>query len=110
MAVRAVRGAIQIDKNEASLIKNGVIQLINNLININEIVIENIISIIFTQTSDLDVMNPASALRTEGFSDTALFCAKEPDIVGSMKRVIRVLITVESDNILTCISCWCKKA
>lgn len=96
MAVRAVRGAIQIKKNDAKQIEQGVVKLIKTIIEINQIDITNIISVIFSQTADLDEMNPASALRTEGYNETPLFCTQEPEIKGSMKKVIRVLITTES--------------
>ncbi|MCK5674201.1 MAG: chorismate mutase [Spirochaetales bacterium] len=98
MAVKAVRGAIQIKKNEENKIEQGVLKMIKTIIDNNDIDINNIISIIFSQTSDLDAMNPAAALRTDGFSEIPLFCTKEPEIIGSMKRVIRVLITTESDK------------
>lgn len=98
MAIRAVRGAIQIEKNDAKQIETGVLKLIKKIIENNEIDVTKIISIIFSQTSDLNSMNPAAALRTEGFSETPLFCTKEPEIIGSMERIIRVLVTAESEN------------
>ena len=100
MAVRAVRGAIQIENNNKVHIEQGVVRLIKKIIADNNINITNIISIIFSQTKDLNAMNPASALRTLGFGDIPLFCTQEPEIVDSMSRVIRVLITAESANIL----------
>jgi len=96
MAVRAVRGAIQIGNNDKKDIESGVVRLIKKLVSDNELIVSNIISIIFSQTKDLDKMNPASALRTIGFDATPLFCTQEPFVIGSMARVIRVLITVES--------------
>lgn len=101
MAVRAVRGAIQIKSNNYRGIESGVVKLIKKIVGLNKIDITKIISIIFSQTSDLDALNPAAALRTIGFSDTPLFCTREPDIIGSLDRVIRVLITVETDINLT---------
>lgn len=99
MAVRAVRGAIQIKENTEKYIDKGVRRLISELIEKNEVDVTNIISIIFSQTDDLTVLNPAAALRKDGFDETPLFCTKEPDIKGSMERVIRVLITMETDKI-----------
>jgi len=96
MAVKAVRGAVQIEKNDKKFIEKGVVKLVTTIIKNNKLLTENIISIIFSQTTDLNVMNPAAALRTVGFSDTPLFCTQEPDISGSMERVIRVIITAES--------------
>ena len=100
MAVRAVRGAIQIELNNKVIIEQGVVRLIKKIIADNNINISNIISIIFSQTNDLNAINPASALRTIGFGDIPLFCTQEPEIIDSMSRVIRVLITAESADIL----------
>ena len=102
MAVRAVRGAIQVRENIENLIDECVRQLISKIIEKNKIDINNIISIIFSQTDDLTAKNPAASLRSgsDGFSNTPLFCTREPDVNGSMKRVIRVLITLETDRIL----------
>ena len=100
MAVRAVRGAIQIKDNSEKFIDDGVRRLISVIIEKNEIDVNNIISILFSQTSDLTAKNPATALRKDGFNETPLFCAKEPDIIGSMERVVRVLITMETDRVL----------
>ena len=100
MAVRAVRGAIQVESNDKVNIEQGVVRLIKTIITKNNIININIISIIFSQTKDLTAMNPASALRTIGFDNIPLFCTQEPEIINSMNRVIRVLITTESANIL----------
>ena len=43
-------------------------------------------------------MNPAAALRTIGYGDIPLFCTQEPEIIDSMSRVIRVLITADSPD------------
>jgi chorismate mutase len=98
MAVKAVRGAIQVSENKAECIKTAVLRLINEITEYNKIDEDEIISIIFSQTVDLTALNPASALRTVGFSEVALFCTQEPVIENSMERVIRVLISIDSDK------------
>jgi len=96
MSVMAVRGAIQIENNDIQSITDGVIKLTTTIFEKNKLLPKNIISIIFSQTIDLDARNPAAALRTIGFENTPLFCTQEPLIQGSMERVIRVLISAES--------------
>ncbi len=98
MFVRAVRGAVQIEKDGASQIVKGVGRLVNGLVEKNSISIEHIISIQFTVTKDIQSKNPAAALRTFGFQDVPLFCSQEPQTKGALPRVIRVLITVETDS------------
>ena len=53
----------------------------------------DLISIVFSQTRDLNEANPASALREIGYSDVPLFCTQEPEYKGSMPGVIRVLVS-----------------
>lgn len=63
----------------------------------NNLKTEDIVSIQFTQTRDLDVMNPAAALRKGqseiDFSSVPLFCSQEPEIKGSPEKLVRVLFT-----------------
>ena len=96
--VRAVRGAIQIDDNNASSIENSVINLLEEVLKRNSILETDIISIIFSQTRDITALNPASALRKKGFSSVPLFCTQEPEYEGALLSVIRILPTYNSDT------------
>ena len=97
--IQAVRGAIQIDENNAEKIRLSVIQLVTTIASENELPIADIVSIQFTQTKDLTALNPATALRTEGFSDVPLFCSQEPGYDGALPRMIRVLVTYRSEAV-----------
>ena len=100
--VRAVRGAIQIDANQADDIQRGVVDLVQELVRRNRIDIDRIISIIFSQTRDLTSLNPATALRSDqdagGYRDVPLFCTQEPEYEGAMALMIRVLVTFDTDE------------
>ena len=98
MFVRAVRGAVQIEEDSVSPVVRGVGLLVNGLLEKNSINVKNIISIQFTVTEDIQSKNPAAALRTFGFQDVPLFCSQEPKIAGSMPRIVRILMTVETDS------------
>jgi chorismate mutase len=91
-----IRGAVCCE-NTAESIQRGVGRLCSRLFEQNALTAEAIVSIQFTLTSDLTALNPASALRKSAVkeiaSQCALFCAVEPEIAGSLSRVIRVLIT-----------------
>lgn len=92
--VRAIRGAVQIERDEKSLVASGVVEMIEKIVTENKIEIEDIVSIFFTVTGDITSINPAAALRADsGYEDTPLFCAQEPETTGSMPRVVRVLVT-----------------
>ncbi len=96
MFVRAVRGAVQIEKDQPRQIVEGVGRLVTGLMDSNSLDREHIISIQFTVTGDIRSKNPAAALRTFGFDDVPLFCSMEPEMEGSLPRIVRVLLTVET--------------
>ena len=71
-------------------------ELLEYIMDSNEVEKENIISIIFTATKDLDKVYPAVAARELGITEGALMCVQEMYVEGSMLKCIRVAITVES--------------
>ena len=97
---KAVRGAAGIARNVKEEIISGTGMLVNEILEKNGIEIESIISIIFSITSDLSAMNPAAALRAYSgmFGDVPLFCCAEPDCDGAMERVVRVLVTYNTEE------------
>ena len=70
-------------------------QLMDDLCTVNNISIHDIISLHFTQTSDLTRKNAAAALRDARpeYSQVPLFCSAEPDVIGSLPRTVRVLVS-----------------
>ena len=89
----ALRGAVCTEDSPES-IEEAVKSLFQQLYSKNSIQDENLVSIQFTVTSDLQSLNPATALRKAGFgSSVPLFCSQEPEIKGMLKKVVRVLIT-----------------
>ena len=93
---KAVRGAIQVREDTAQAIGAAAVRLVKEILRLNVIAENHIVSIIFSLTQDLSAMNPATGLRRVGFAATPLFCAQEARIAGSMPRVIRALVTWES--------------
>ncbi|MBN2659121.1 MAG: chorismate mutase [Spirochaetales bacterium] len=97
--VKAVRGAISVDSNNHESMEKAVIELMNEVSGKNCLAEEEIISIVFSQTSDLNVANPAAALRKSGaYRYVPLFCTKEPEYEGALGSVVRVLVTYQCDN------------
>lgn len=95
--VRAVRGAVFVS-NETASIRAAVTKLVADMMSRNDIDESDIISIVFSLTSDIDAMNPATALRTIGFGSVPLFCAQEPHIVNAPTGIIRVLLTCSTER------------
>jgi chorismate mutase len=96
--VKAVRGAIQVAANTREAIQAAAIRLASALLKANALKEESCISLVFSVTRDLNKANPASGLRTAGFHNTPLFCVQEAEVSGSMERVIRILLTFQSEH------------
>lgn len=93
---RAVRGAIRVEENERGAVHAAAVRLVREIMRSNGMRTEDIVSILFSLTSDIDAGNPATGLRESGFSDTPLFCVQEANVAGGMEGVIRALVTFES--------------
>ena len=97
MAVRAVRGATQLDEDSRDHMLDRVAELVSDVMSANQLEVDDFISIIFTATSDLVSEFPAYAARKLGFSDVPLVCARELEIEGSMPRVVRLMAHIDTD-------------
>ncbi len=99
--VRALRGAVCCQNTKESITEN-VCSVFNDLVLRNNLNAEDLISIQFSITPDLNVLNPATALRKGNVridvSEVPLFCSQEPVIEGGMPFVIRVLIHAYMDQ------------
>lgn len=87
----AVRGATQVDTNEAGAILEATEGLMRELIARNDLEPEAMVSCLFTTTDDLDAEFPAVAARRLGLDSVPLLCCREIPVPGSMPRVIRVM-------------------
>lgn len=96
MAVRALRGAIQVEADDRELVLEASAELVRAVLDRNEIEAEDLISVIFTATPDLKCEFPAYAARLIGITDVPLLCAVEIDVPSAMPRVIRLLAHVET--------------
>mgnify|MGYP000445912802 CR=1 FL=1 len=92
--VVAIRGAISVKNNTREEILASSQELLGEMVRRNKIAVEDIISIIFTATQDLDAAFPAEAARQMGWNETALLDAAEIAVPGSMPQVVRVLMHV----------------
>ncbi|MDP3969196.1 MAG: chorismate mutase [Nocardioides sp.] len=97
MAVRAVRGATQLERDDREHMLERVAEMVTDVLSANELDVDDFISVIFTSTSDLVSEFPAYAARRLGFDDVPLICTRELEIEGSMPRVVRMMAHVETD-------------
>jgi chorismate mutase len=97
MAMRAIRGATQLDIDDRDHLLASVEELIREILEQNDIETDKLVSMILTATPDLHSEFPALAARQLGIGDVPLLCAQEIDVDGAMPRVIRVMVHIESD-------------
>jgi chorismate mutase len=98
MAVRAVRGATQVDADDRDQVLAATTELLTEVLHRNELSKDDLISVVFTATPDLRSEFPAYAARQMGITDVPLLCAAEIDVPGAMPRVLRLLAHVETDR------------
>ncbi len=98
MSCRGVRGAITVGGNEREEILRGTRRLLAWMIHANGIRKEDVASIVFTATPDLNAAFPAAAARQIGWSGVPLLCTHEMGVPGALPRCIRVLIHWNTDR------------
>jgi chorismate mutase len=95
-AVRAVRGAVQVDRDDPAVIAEATTDMLREVLRRNDLTPDDFISIVFTMTPDLTGGFPAAAARGLAFGDVPMLCATEIGVPGSLSRVIRLLAHVQT--------------
>ncbi len=96
--MRGIRGATQVAENTVEAIEDAVVELVGEIGRRNQITAADIVWAIFTVTHDLDADFPARAARVGGWGAVPMICSQEIPVPGSMPRIIRVLLHVDSDG------------
>jgi chorismate mutase len=97
VAIRAVRGATQVEVDDREQVLAASRELVTLVLEKNGLTADDLISVLFTATRDLASVAPALAARQLGLDEVALICAQEMWVEGSLPRVIRLLAHVETD-------------
>ena len=92
MNCRGVRGATTATENSERAIITATRELLEQMVAVNGIQLDDVASIIFTVTADLDAAHPARAARELGWRYIPLMCVQEMEVVNSLRRCIRVLL------------------
>jgi chorismate mutase len=98
VAVRAIRGAIQVAANERAEVLDGATELVTEVMRRNDVATEDLISILFTATPDLTAEFPAYAARQLGLTDVPLMCASEIAVPGALPLTLRLLAHVDTER------------
>jgi chorismate mutase len=92
MAVRAIRGAIQLDVDEREHLLKSTAELLTKVLHANNIDNSQLISILFTATPDITSEFPAVGARELGLGDVPLMCFVEMNVAHALPRVIRIMV------------------
>ena len=90
--MRGIRGAVTVTENSRTAIITATEQLLNLIAGENQVGSEDIVSILFSVTADLDAAFPAEAARRLGWTMTPLMCTTEIPVSGAMEKCVRVLM------------------
>jgi chorismate mutase len=91
--VRAIRGATTVSENSADAIREAVQELLDELEACNTLDLNEIVSVTFSVTQDLDALFPASVARSRpGWTNVPLLDVQQMHVQGSLERCIRILI------------------
>ena len=88
----ALRGAISVAENTEREIIDGTRELVEEIMDRNSLAADQMVSCVFSATTDLNAQFPAVAARDLGLSRVPLLCTQEIDVPGALPRVIRVLL------------------
>jgi chorismate mutase len=97
-AVRGVRGAITVERDEAALLLDATERLLREIVAENAIDSDDVASALFTLTPDLVSQFPAAAARRMGWTRVPLLNFTEIAVPGGLPRVIRVLLHINTDK------------
>jgi chorismate mutase len=97
MTFRGIRGATTVDENSEETILAATQELLEVIVAANDVQVDDIASVIFTATPDLDSAHPARAARQMGWIHVPLLCVQEMEVVESLARCIRLLIHWNTD-------------
>ena len=91
--VRALRGATTVTENTKEAITKAVTELMSILETQNQLDTDEIVSVTFSVTSDIDAMFPAAVARHRlGWKDVPLLDVQHMKVKNSLPKCIRVLI------------------
>ena len=98
--VRAIRGATTVTVNTIEAIREAVTELLEAIEIHNSLDPDDIVSIIFTATQDLDAIFPAAIARERPhWQNVPLLDVQQMHVVGSLEKCIRVILHVNTPKL-----------
>ncbi|MDB9428764.1 chorismate mutase [Microcystis aeruginosa CS-555/01A07] len=98
--VRAIRGATTVTVNTIEAIREAVTELLEAIEIHNSLDPDDIVSIIFTATQDLDAIFPAAIARERPhWQNVPLLDVQQMQVAGSLEKCIRVILHVNTPKL-----------
>ncbi len=94
--LRGIRGATTVAANTREAVLDAAAELLSALIEANDIRRDDVASVIFTTTPDVNAEFPAVAARQMGWINVALMCGHEMAVPGSLPMCLRILMHVNT--------------
>jgi chorismate mutase len=94
----ALRGATTVESDTPSLIDERTQEMMSLLMSRNDLVADDVISILFSVTTDVVSRNPATATRAMGLTDVPLIGVQEAYVEGYLPLCIRVMLHIEASS------------
>ncbi len=98
MKCRGIRGATTVDTNTGEDILAATKELLQEMIQANGFEEEDIASIHFTTTPDLNATFPAAAARELGLTQVPMLCGHEMNVPGSLPLCLRILVLINTEK------------
>jgi chorismate mutase len=95
--MKAIRGAITVRENSAQAIAEATCSLLKELARRNALEVDEVVSVFFSMTPDLNAEFPARAARAMGW-EVPMLDVQEIEVPDALPRCLRVLIHVQRDN------------
>lgn len=92
LVCRGIRGATTVEDDSEEAILAATRELLVGMIKFNGIQPQDVGSVIFTTTTDLNAQYPAVAARQLGWHEVPLLCAHEMSVPNSLEKCLRILI------------------
>lgn len=90
--LRGIRGATTVESNTRDAILEATSELLSAIIDANALQEDDVASVFFSATQDLNAEFPALAAREMGWSHVALTCMQEMYVPGSLPMCVRILM------------------
>lgn len=90
--IRAIRGAITVTEDTPDEVVSATRLMLEDIIARNDLLPDDMVSLIFTATGDVTSQFPAVAAREMGLLGVPLLCATEIPVPGSLPMCVRVML------------------